>query len=244
MNGGERRPDRLGLGRLHVYQDEGIFKFTVDPILAADFIRADPKERVVDLGTGGGVIPIWLAGYRGFQNVDGLELQPEVAALARQNVILNGLEEQIRIHEGDLREPPEALWGSPVPWVISNPPYLPATSRLTGNSAVDRAKFELTCTLEDLVLAARRLTTGNGRLVMVHLPERLPEICGVFKRYGFEPKLMRLVHAGPGKPPNRLLIEGQKGGKPHLHILPPLYIRDEQGAFTEEMREIYEGRAK
>lgn len=239
----ERRPDRLGLGRLLIYQDETVFKFTIDPILAATFLRARPEERILDLGTGGGVIPLWLAGYRDYLHITGLEIQPEVAALARENLRLNGLEDRITIITGDLRELPNELVGEQFPWIVSNPPYWSAaTSRLTGIPALDQAKFELTCTIEDVAKAARRLAKGNGRLVMVHLPERLPDILGVFRQYGFEPKRLLMVHAKPGEPPNRILIEGQRNGKPHLHVLPPLYVRDERGEFTEEMERIYEGR--
>jgi tRNA1Val (adenine37-N6)-methyltransferase len=239
----ERRPDRLGLGRLLIYQDEKIFKFTIDPILAAGFVRARREEPILDLGTGGGVIPLWLTGYRDYRDVTGLELQSAVADLARENVRLNSLEERVRIITGDLREPPPEVRGSQFPWIVSNPPYWSAaTARLTGNLAVDRAKFELTCTMEDVVRAARDLSKGNGRLVMVHLPERLPDLLTVFRQYGFEPKRLQMVHPKPGDAPNRVLIEGQRGGKPHLHVLPPLYVRDEHGAFTDAMMRIYEGK--
>jgi tRNA1Val (adenine37-N6)-methyltransferase len=239
----KRREDRLGLGNVRILQDNQIFKFTVDPIIAADFLRALPQEKVLDLGTGGGVIPLWVAGYREFGNVTGLELQPEVADMARESVALNGLQDKIQIITGDLRQPPESLGelGS-FRWVISNPPYLPAQSKLTGNPALDRAKFELTCTLDDVAAAAKRLSTGNGRLVMVHLPERLPDLFETFRRHGFEPKLMRMVYSSPGKPPNRVLLEGCKTGQTHLKILPPLFIHEENGEFSAEMMAIYRGR--
>ena len=240
---GKRREDRLGLGDVRILQDEQVFKFTIDPILAADFLRALPPEKVLDLGTGGGVIPLWLAGYREFENVTGLELQPEVAGMAKESVALNGLQDKIQILTGDLRQPSESLskLGS-FRWIISNPPYLPAQSKLSGNQVLDRAKFELTCTLDEVVAAAKRLSAGNGRLVLVHLPERLPDLFAAFRRHGFEPKLMRMVHSSPGKPPNRVLLEGSKAGRAHLKILPPLFIHDENGEFSEEMMEIYRGR--
>lgn len=233
--------DRLGLGSIRVYQNPEIFKFTIDPILVASFLRAPSDASVLDLGTGGGAIPLWLVGYRGFRRVVGLELQPEPAAMARESVALNGFTDQISIVEGDLRESPVNLLGESYTWIVSNPPYLPGNSRLTGNPTLDRAKFEMTCTLEDLAKAAHRLSGGNGRLVMVHLPERLPDIFETLRRYHFEPKLMRLVHSGPNKPPNRVLIEAQKSGKPHLRVLSPLFIHDENGEFSMEMQRIYQG---
>lgn len=232
--------DRLGPGQIQILQEPAIFKFTVDPILAADFLRANPRESVLDLGTGIGVIPLWLAGYRGFQQVTGLELQPEAVKLARASVALNQLTPAVEITEGDLRNPPQALREKKFTWVVANPPYWPPTSLLSGNLALDRAKFELTCTLEDVVKAAKELSAGNGRLVMVHLAERLVDLLTTFRAYGFEPKLLRMVHPGPGKSPHRVLVEGHKGGKPHLRILPPLFIHDEQGCFSEEMTAVYQ----
>ncbi|HHZ19678.1 MAG TPA: tRNA1(Val) (adenine(37)-N6)-methyltransferase [Firmicutes bacterium] len=234
--------DRLGRGQIQILQDPAVFKFTVDPILVADFLRANPRDTVLDLGTGGGVIPLWLAGYRGFQRVTGLELQPEAARLARESVALNRLSAVVKIIEGDLRCPPPEVRAEKYAWVVANPPYLPPSSLLSGNILLDRAKFELTCTLADVVKAARDLSTGNGRLVMVHLAERLVDVLTTFRSFGFEPKLLRMVHPGPGKAPHRVLVEGHKAGRPHLRILPPLYIHDEQGRFSEEMTAIYHAR--
>lgn len=236
------RIDRLGRGDIKIWQDPGVFKFTIDPILAADFLRADPDELVLDLGTGGGVIPLWLAGYRHFRQVVGLELQTEAVRLARESTILNRLEDSVEIIEGDLRYPPEKLRKMKISWVVANPPYWPPTSLLSGNVILDRAKFELTCTLAEVVKAARDLSSGNGRLVMVHLAERLVDVLSTFRAYGFEPKLLRMVHPRPGKPPHRVLVEGHKAGKPHLRIMPPLFIHDEQGKFSEEMDGIYRAR--
>lgn len=234
--------DRLGLGSLRIRQSPGVFKFTVDPILLAAFARIYPQDRVLDLGTGAGVIPLWLAGYRGVKEVTGLEIQEEVAALAVKNVRLNDLQEQVRIIQGDLRTPSEELRGRLFDWVISNPPYLKASAGTAmANPLLAQAKFELTCDLEDIIRAAAVLTPNNGRMALVHLPERLPELMILMKKYNFEPKRLCLVHPKPESAPHRVLIEGRKSGRPGLFILKPFYIHQPNGEFTPEMEEVYKG---
>mgnify|MGYP001179304247 CR=1 FL=1 len=238
----EMEVNRLGLGQLRIMQGAGLFKFTVDPILLAAFCRIYPKERVLDLGTGVGVVPIWLAGYRGVQDLTGLELQAEVAALAGKNVALNGLEDRVRIIQGDLRAPNSEELKPYFNWVVSNPPYLKATAgSVMDNPVLARSKFELTCTLEDVVKTAASLTPKNGRLALIHLPERLSEIMVLMNEYGFVPKRLALVHPKLGRPPHRILIEGRKASKPGLLILKPFYLHNEEGEFTAELMEVYQG---
>ncbi|HHU51084.1 MAG TPA: methyltransferase [Firmicutes bacterium] len=238
----EMEVNRLGLGRLRIMQGAGVFKFTVDPILLAAFCRINRKERVLDLGTGGGVLPLWLAGYRDVQHVTGLELQEEIAALAVKNVTLNGLEDRIRIIHGDLRAPDPEVLQPNFKWVVSNPPYLkPAAGLIMDNPVLARSKFELTCTLEDVVKAAASLTLNNGRLALIHLPERLPEIMAIMDKHGFVPKRLALVHPKYGCPPHRVLIEGRKAAKPGLLIYKPFYLHNKEGEFTGEMMEVYRG---
>lgn len=234
--------DRLGLGKLRIRQKQGFFKFTIDPILLASFCRIYPKEKVLDLGTGGGVVPLWLAGYRGVLQVTGLEFQAELAVLAVENVFLNGLEERVEIIQGDLRVPGTEVTSSSYNWVLSNPPYIkPSAGSLMENPVLAQAKFELTCTLEDVIKSAARLTPHNGRLALVHLPERLSEIMVLMDHYGFEPKRMVLVHPKPGQIPHRVLIEGRKSARPGLFLLKPFYIHKENGEFTDEMIRVYQG---
>ena len=172
---------------------------------------------VLDLGTGAGVIPLWLTGYRGVERVTGLEIQPEVAALARENVKLNGLEERIRILTGDLRTPPPVLAAGSFDWVLSNPPYWPATTHLLPEGpALAQAKFELTCTLRDVVAAAAHLCRDGGRVGLIHLPERLTDPPQHIRHFKLEPKRLCLVQPKPGVRPHRVLVEAQKLARPGL----------------------------
>lgn len=235
--------NRLGLGELYIKQHPAIFKFTIDPILLAAFVRIRPQVFVLDLGTGAGVIPLWLAGYRGTQQVTGLELQPEVADLARENVKLNNLSAKVKVITGDLRTPPAELAGSTFDWVLSNPPYWPAaTHHLPEAESLARAKFELTCTLEDVLMAAAGFCRNGGRVGLIHLPERLTDLLSGLRRYHLEPKRICLVFPKPGTPPHRVLIEAGKLARPGLKVEAPFFIHGADGQYSSEMIEVYQGK--
>ncbi|HEY8393003.1 MAG TPA: tRNA1(Val) (adenine(37)-N6)-methyltransferase [Capillibacterium sp.] len=240
--GKETETNRLGLGSLKIKQSPAIFKFTVDPILLAAFARVRPGETVLDLGTGAGVIPLWLTGYRGIRRVTGLELQPEVADLARENVRLNGLAERIRIITGDLRNPPPELTPGSFDWVLSNPPYWPAgTHPMPEAPCLARAKFELTCNLEEVIRAAAAFSRYGGRVAFIHLPERLTDLLSVMRQYRLEPKRLCLVLPKPGASPHRVLVEGEKLARPGLKIMAPFSIHGPDGRFSPEMEAVYRG---
>jgi tRNA1Val (adenine37-N6)-methyltransferase len=240
---GKVETNRLGLGALQIKQHPAILKFTVDPILLAAFARIRSTASVLDLGTGGGIIPLWLTGYRGIHRVTGLEIQSEVAALARENVRLNGLEERIRIITGDLRNPPPELTSAGFDWVLSNPPYWSAgTHPLPESPSLAQAKFELTCNLEEVIRAAANLCRNGGRVALIHLPERLTDLFTTMRRYKLEPKRLCLVQAKAGTPPHRVLLEGEKLARPGLKVLTPFVIQDPDGAYSREMLEVYRGK--
>jgi len=236
-------PERLGLGTLKIYQPSAIFKFTVDPLLLAAFLQVRSQETVLDLGTGAGVIPLWLAGYRGVRQVVGLELQPPIAALARRNVALNQLTGRITIVEGDLRNPPPELTARRFDWVVSNPPYWPPANHHVPASPLQAvAKFELTCNLSEVVMAAARFCREGGRVGLIHLPERLTDLLSTMRAARLEPKRLCLVHPKPEAAPHRVLVEGIKGGRPGLKVTKPLFIHGPDGVFSPEMNAVYEGR--
>ncbi len=239
----EGETNRLGLGSLRIKQHPAIFKFTVDPILLAAFARIRPTASVLDLGTGAGVIPLWLTGYRGIHHVTGLEIQPEVAALARENVRLNGLEERIRIITGDLRNPPPELTTAGFDWVLSNPPYWPAeTHPMPEAPSLAQAKFELTCNLEEVIRAAAAFSRNGGRAAFIHLPERLTDLLSIMRRYKLEPKRLCLVQPKPGAPPHRVLVEGEKLARPGLKVMAPFAIHGPDGNFSPGMDAVYQGK--
>lgn len=233
------RLDDLVVDGLRIIQDDSAFCFSMDAVLLAHFATIHRADRVVDLGTGTGVIPLLLTTRAEDLQVIGLELQPEVAERAQRSVDLNGLTQQVRILCGDLRQVERILRGHRVELVTSNPPYLPVGSgEASPRTQVAMARHEVCCCLADVMRAAAYLLGSSGRFALVHRPGRLVEILAAMSALRLEPKRLRLVHPRAGKEPNLVLIEGIKDARPGLQILPPLVVY-EGDKYTPELLEIY-----
>ena len=193
-----------------------------------------------DLGCGAGVVAILMASAAASLAVDGVELQPEWAALARENVRLNGLVDRISILEGDLRRHREFLKAGAYDLVVSNPPYYAAGSGKSAPlSSRATAREERESTLLDVVLAARYLTRWGGRFALVHKPERLAEVLCALSQNGLEPKRLRFVQNKSSDAPSLVLIESRRGAKPSLVVEPPLILADDHGGESAEIKKIY-----
>jgi len=237
------RIDRLGYQGLQIIQNPAVFKFTLDAFLLTGFIRPKPSETIVDLGTGSGVLPLLLAGQNRVSRVTGVEIQPELADMARRSVRLNRLENQITIIQGDLREIHRQLPVNGLHWVVTNPPYYPAGAGVVSeNPALAMAKFEVACTLQDWVRAASRLVKGNGRVAAIYPTERLAELITVMIQHHLTPKRLCFVYSYPDAGSNLVLLEARPGGKPGLQVLPPLTIYTQPGQYSERMNQIFAGK--
>lgn len=236
----KERVDDLLIGELRVIQHEQEFCFSLDAILLSHFVTVKPGIKAVDLGTGTGVIALLLAA-RGAEHVTGLELSQTMADMATRSVLLNQLNEQVEIIQGDLCKIKHILPSEGYDLVVSNPPYRPVGGGyISPNDNVARAKHEVTATLQDVVDAARYLLKyRRGRFAMVHLPERMAEILTTMTQAGIEPKLLQLVYSSLDKKPTMLLVEGVKGAKPGLEVLPPLVIYKADGSYSDEIMQFY-----
>lgn len=234
------RVDDLIIGGLKIIQHGQDFCFSLDAVLLARFATLRPGGSVVDLGTGSGVIALLLAALGAGKTV-GVELDAQAAAMASRSIRLNGLTDKIQILQGDFRQIRELLSAGTWELVVCNPPYRPVgRGYLNENGRQAAARHELTARLEDVLAAARYLVKYRGRFAMVHLPERMPEILQAMSANGIEPKRLRLVQPSPGKKPNMLLVEGIRGARPGLDVLPPLIVHQTDGGYTEEIRSYYE----
>ena len=236
------RIDDLNFKGLKIIQNPNNFCFGMDAVLLSHFAKARPGEKVVDLGTGTGIIPILMSGRSEDTYFDAIEIEPTMAEMARRSVKLNELEDRIKIIEADLKESPNHLGTRKYQLVTTNPPYKKVgTGLVNPNHAKAIARHEILCSLDDVLKAASKLLVRGGRLSMVHRPNRLWDILLGMRDYGLEPKKIRLVYPSLDKAPNMLLLEAVLGGKPHLSWLPPLIVYDAQGDFTDELKEIYAG---
>ncbi len=234
------RVDDLQFCGLKIIQNPQMFCFGMDAVLLSDFAMARPGDRVADLGTGTGILPLLISGRAAHTVFDAFEIQPDMADMARRSVTLNSLESRITIHEKDLRQAADVLPRGQKDLVICNPPYGKAGSTLQNPvDALRIARHEGTCTLLEIVHVAKLLLKNGGRLAMVFPAQRMLELMDAMRQEKIEPKRLRLVYPKADKPPNLVLIDGVKDGKPQLHLLPPLIVYDASGNPTQELDRIY-----
>ncbi|THF74528.1 tRNA1(Val) (adenine(37)-N6)-methyltransferase [Cohnella fermenti] len=236
---GERLDDLLTY-ELKIIQSQEVFSFSLDAVLLARFATVPPRGRVLDLCTGNGVIPLLLS-TRTAARIDGVEIQPRLADMAKRSVALNGLAERIAIVRADLKQfdSPEGLYDA----VTVNPPYMPVKSgERKENIHQAMARHELGCTLEDVAAACSRLVKRGGRVAMVHRPSRLAEIMEALRRNRLEPKRLRFIHSHAESEANMVLIEALKEGKPEIRLLPPLIVYHREREYTQELLDVFYGR--
>jgi tRNA1(Val) A37 N6-methylase TrmN6 len=213
-------------------------------LLLIDFVLAQSRKlgRVCDLGTGVGVIGLGLARKDEQAKVTLVELQPQLAELARRNAAENRLASRVQVVEldlADVRASKQRLAGACFDWVVSNPPYR-ALGRGSPNPLNEEAlaRHELRLTLADVVRESRRLLVPGGRAAWIYPAERLPALLIACDQERLRPLRLRLVHDRVGEPAARLLLEARKGARGTLQIAPPLFLRDAQGAYTREAQQL------
>lgn len=239
LKDGERL-DELHRNGYRIIQNARKFCFGMDAVLLSGFARVKAGERVLDLGTGTGIIPILLRGKTPGRNFTGLEIQEESADMARRSVAYNHLEDSISIVTGDIREAAALFRAASFDVVTSNPPYMTDSHGLVNPDLPKAiARHELLCSLEDVVRGAAGVLRPGGRFYLVHRPFRLAEIMTVLVRYRLEPKRMRLVYPFVEKEPNMVLLEAVQGGNSRITVEKPLIVYREPGVYTEEIYAIY-----
>lgn len=222
---GERMDD-LQLSGYEIIQDSRKFCFGVDAVLLSDFVKVKSGERVLDMGTGTGVVPILLSAKTKGKHFTGLEIQEESADMARRSVALNGLQEKIDIVTGDIKEAADIFGTASFDVITINPPYMIDNHGLKNcGDARTIARHEVLCTLEDILRESSRiLEESKGRFYMIHKPFRLAEIMSKMCSYRIEPKRIQFVHPYIDKEPTMVLIEGMKGGKSRVKVEPPIIM--------------------
>lgn len=234
------RIDDLQRNGYKIIQDPKRFCFGMDAVLLSGFAKAKEGDRVLDLCTGTGIIPILMSAKTRAEKYAALEIQADSADMARRSVLLNQLEEKIDIVLGDVKEADKIFKPASFDVVTCNPPYMTGNHGLQNvNEAKTIARHEVCCTLEDVVKSSARLLKPGGNLFMVHRPFRLSEIMVLLHQYKLEPKRMQLVYPYVDKEPNMVLIEANRGGKPRLTVEKPLIVYQEPGVYMPEIYEVY-----
>ena len=234
------RVDDLQRNQYKIIQDPDRFCFGMDAVLLSGFARAKEGDRVIDMGTGTGIIPILMEAKTDAAHFTGLEIQEDSADMASRSVKLNHLEEKIDIITGDIKEAVSLFGAASFDVVTCNPPYMTEHHGLTNPGAPKAiARHEILCTLEDVIAQASKLLKPGGNFYMVHRPLRLADILVLLRENKLEPKRMKLVYPFVDKDPNMVLIEANRGGRPRMSVEKPLIVYKEPGVYTDEIYDIY-----
>ena len=224
-------------GNLNVYQNRDGYRFSIDAaILASHAIPEKPDACILDLGSGCAIMPLIIAYRCPEVHLIGVEIQAELAALARRNVEQNGFEDRITIIEGNFITMRAKDIGPPVDMVITNPPfYKPGSGRINPHSQGAMARHEITVSLDGLAKSMRRFLTTGGCGWIVYPAERLAELMTTMQGHHMEPKYMGLIYAHRASEAKRCLVKVVKAARPGLTVGPPLIIYKADGAYTDEV---------
>lgn len=232
--------DSLFGGAIRMNQYVTGYRYSIDPVLLAHFIRPGVSDRVTDLGTGSGIIPVILAFRYPGLSIWGIEIQKRLADLAWENIRENKLSHAVTIINGDMTRPSGLPEPGHMDYVVSNPPYVPfQAGRLNPSSEKAMARHELTITLQGLVQAAVVLLKKEGRFALIFPRNRLEELMAHLKASGLEPQRLRNVHPLAQGPPKLVLVEAVKDGRPDLTVEPPLFIYQSQDTYSDEVKMMF-----
>ena len=238
------RIDDLEFKNLKIIQNTKGFCFGIDAVLLSDFAKNIKKNaKVLDLGTGTGIISILLCGKTNLEKIVGVEVQKEVANMAKRSSKLNNLENKFEIINENIINLENIYERNSFDVIVTNPPYKKENTGIVNEEEKKLiSRHEVLAKLEDYIEISNKLLKDKGEFYMVHRPERLVDIIAYMRQYKIEPKEIRFVCSHEKEPPKLVLIKGVKNAKPFLKFKEDLYIYNDDGSYTDEIYEIYNKR--
>lgn len=232
------RIDDLQLNNLKIIQNPKWFCFGIDSVILSDFAKEIHKNsNILDLGTGTGILAILLSEKVKNSKITGVEVQEEVSDMAKRSIILNQLEDRIKIINSNIKE---LKYNNEFDAVVTNPPYKEKDTGLTNENKIKLiSRHEIEGTLEDFIKLSSFALKDKGSMYMVNRPERIIDIFEYCRKYKLEPKKLQFVYSKVEGKPTLILIKATKNANKYLKVEKPLYIYKENGEYTEEILKIY-----
>jgi tRNA1(Val) A37 N6-methylase TrmN6 len=235
--------DFLNFDNMKIIQRNDYLNFSIDSVLISNFLTINKRtKKIMDLGTGNGVIPMLLS-KRTKANIVGIDIQETSIELAKKNIILNKLESQVQLIKWDIKNIKKLFSDQTFDAVITNPPffkYKGDKNQLNNLDQLTFARHEILISLEEIIQSGAYLLKQRGYFSMVHRADRLIEILELMRKYKLEPKRIKFYHTTKEKSAKILLIEGIKGAEEGIIIETPGYINNKDGSYTEEILKLFE----
>lgn len=225
---------------LRLLQREKGYRSALDPVLLANFITAEKNDRVIDLGTGNGIIAILTALNYPKTRVTGIDIQDGLVELAEKNVAINGLEKRVEIKKLDIRKVASHLKAESFDMAVGNPPYRKLErGRLNPDREKALARHEIEITLEEYLKASKYLVKNRGKVVLIYHPSRFTELIGLFERLNIRTSRIQFIHSKKDTEATMVMVEGIKNGKNDTTVLKPLIVYERTGKYSKEVKEIF-----
>ena len=236
----ETTTDSFFNGQVTVKQPRKGYRYSIDAVILAGHVRPRPADRILDLGTGCGIIPLIIGFRHSSVKLYGVEIQQRLADIAQANVVDNHLDERVEILSLDMRTLKPADLSGQMDLVVSNPPFHRISSgRINPDSQRAIARHEIKVTLEDVLVAAERMLRTAGKFVCIYGSDRLVDLFARMRTCRIEPKFLRLIHSKTGTDARLALVEGVKRGNGGLIVGPPLFIYRGNNNYTDEIQRMF-----
>lgn len=235
------RIDELELNNLKIIQKNDGFCFGIDSVLLSDFARKiKNNSKVLDLGTGTGILGILLCAKTNLKQITGIEIQKDIADMATRSIQLNNLQGKFDILNCNIKDIDKLLKIDSYDAIVTNPPYKkPNSGKINENKTKLISRHEIEANLDDFIRISFKMLKDKGTLYMVHRAERIVDILSTMRKYKMEPKRIRFVYSNKNSESKLVLLEATKNAKPFVKIERPLYVYNETGDYTQELLQIY-----
>lgn len=236
--------DTLEIGGIRIIQKKNGYRYSIDAFLLADFASKHLKGKIVELGTGSGVIAHILALRDEIEEIAAVEIQEELYRRAIRTLQLNpGSVPKVRLLHADIKSLPERYPPSSFDGIVCNPPYRKVgCGRINPGDEKALARHEIKITLHEITRISRYLLKNKGKLCMIYSADRLSDMICQLREHSLEPKVLRLVHSRSHEPAQLFLLSAALSGKKQLRVEPPLVVYTPEGNYTKEVQAIYRGR--